>query len=403
MIYSALLTASLLKNGFYGAHLTWTQIGKIYGLGDDAVRKRVAALKKKYNIIDDEISPEFILSSSKINAPESQRDIYVGRDTEEDIGIVVNVVDGKYHVLDIESLNVKILTKKKLEEYFPSNEEDDKEPVVTTKEELIEEEKVEVAAEVTPSEPFVVQHIITPINIVVIRDNVPTIISLDHPRFAEIKTVLATQDHSTIFTLIDNLKTKKLKEWSDGRVAVKLGVLTFDGQIVQNEIANKILQAFEEDNETMLSGLSRFLEKCDDNPDQRVVSRIYAFIEKTDIRIDEDGDIYTYKVVRSDYMDKHTGKSFNNSPGKLIQVKRNQVDPREEQTCSNGLHVCAISYIGSFATKGGGDRIVLCKLNPRDVVSIPKDYNNAKIRCCEYTVVKDVTENFHEEVGLSVN
>ncbi|EFW4639850.1 helix-turn-helix domain-containing protein, partial [Shigella flexneri] len=34
------------------------------------------------------------------------------------------------------------------------------------------------------------------------------------------------------------------------------------------------------------------------------------------------------------------------------------------------------------------------KVHPRDVVSIPIDYNDAKMRTCQYEVVEDVTEQF---------
>ena len=33
---------------------------------------------------------------------------------------------------------------------------------------------------------------------------------------------------------------------------------------------------------------------------------------------------------------------------------------------------------------------MLIKVNPRDVVSIPVDYNNSKGRCCKYEVVGEV-------------
>jgi polyhydroxyalkanoate synthesis regulator phasin len=41
------------------------------------------------------------------------------------------------------------------------------------------------------------------------------------------------------------------------------------------------------------------------------------------------------------------------------------------------------------------------KVNPRDVVSIPSDYNNEKGRCCEYAVVDEITTGEalpHQEV-----
>ena len=35
----------------------------------------------------------------------------------------------------------------------------------------------------------------------------------------------------------------------------------------------------------------------------------------------------------------------------------------------------------------GGDQVVVCKVNPRDVVSVPTDSNFGKLRVCRYEVV----------------
>ncbi len=37
----------------------------------------------------------------------------------------------------------------------------------------------------------------------------------------------------------------------------------------------------------------------------------------------------------------------------------------------------------------GNDKIVICKINPKDVVCVPHDMSQQKIRVCEYTVVGD--------------
>jgi uncharacterized protein YerC len=39
---------------------------------------------------------------------------------------------------------------------------------------------------------------------------------------------------------------------------------------------------------------------------------------------------------------------------------------------------------------GGGNHLMVVKVNPRDVVSIPSDYNNAKGRACEYLIYDEI-------------
>jgi hypothetical protein len=88
--------------------------------------------------------------------------------------------------------------------------------------------------------------------------------------------------------------------------------------------------------------------------------------------------------------------TFDNSPGKTVTMPRNQVDEDDQRTCSAGLHVCSKSYIGHFGS--GSDRIVSVKVHPRDVVSIPVDYNDAKMRTCGYVVLEDVTDRWGSEL-----
>ena len=84
-------------------------------------------------------------------------------------------------------------------------------------------------------------------------------------------------------------------------------------------------------------------------------------------------------------MDVYTG-TIDNRVGNVVSMPRNQVDDLSERTCSHGLHVCSIGYLTHYT----GERLVAVKVNPRDIVSIPKDYENSKMRVCEYTVVQEL-------------
>jgi hypothetical protein len=76
--------------------------------------------------------------------------------------------------------------------------------------------------------------------------------------------------------------------------------------------------------------------------------------------------------------------------GDVVEQKRNEVDDIRDNVCSNGLHFCSMSYLPHYM--GGNGRVVIVKINPADVVSIPSDYNNAKGRCCKYVVVGEHTD-----------
>jgi hypothetical protein len=122
-----------------------------------------------------------------------------------------------------------------------------------------------------------------------------------------------------------------------------------------------------------------------ENPSFRAVSELYDFLEASQLPITEDGCFLAYKRIRSDYTDVHSG-SFDNSIGQVVSMPRNEVDEDKDRTCSAGLHFCSRAYLPHFC----GDRIVVLKINPADVVAIPSDYNNAKGRACRYEVIQEL-------------
>ena len=81
-------------------------------------------------------------------------------------------------------------------------------------------------------------------------------------------------------------------------------------------------------------------------------------------------------------MDNYT-KSFDNSVGSTLEMDRQAVDNNREQTCSTGFHGASWDYASTYS----GDTLIMIKVNPRDIVAIPKDYNNMKFRCCRYEVM----------------
>lgn len=146
-----------------------------------------------------------------------------------------------------------------------------------------------------------------------------------------------------------------------------------------------------EGNQDGIERIGRFVDKVLDNPDAEIMNRIVDFIKFADVEIDSEGNLITYKYVDSDYLDSHS-KTLSNQPGSEVFMKRILVDANIDNECSTGLHVCALSY--AFKFWSANKRLVRCKLNPRDIVAIPRDYKGAKIRCCRYLVTEDVTAKF---------
>lgn len=158
--------------------------------------------------------------------------------------------------------------------------------------------------------------------------------------------------------------------------------------LVDNSLTTRVIDMVRA-GDTGVTTLLNFLEKLMENPSRRAVNELYGFLQANDIEIGEDGDFYAWKKVRDDYLDIHSG-TIDNSPGAHPRVARNMVDEDSNRTCSYGLHVCSKSYLKHFGNCTSS-RVVKVKVNPADVVAVPADYNNAKMRTAGYAVVEDVT------------
>jgi hypothetical protein len=140
----------------------------------------------------------------------------------------------------------------------------------------------------------------------------------------------------------------------------------------------------------------RFLDLVDQNPSEDSKTDLYGFIETNSLPLTEDGHFLGYKIVNKNYMDIYT-KTIRNQIGDKPSMPRDQVNPDRHQTCSSGLHVCSEEYLPHYGREDDGDRVVVVKVNPIDVVSVPTDYNNAKMRVCKYEVV-DELQNWQERL-----
>jgi len=221
-----------------------------------------------------------------------------------------------------------------------------------------------------------------------------------HPNYAAIREAVKTKQLDGIESLINI--SSKVAAFGDGKVTVDNGRVLYEGEELHGAVVDRILDMIREgfDADPMLA----FLENLMKNPSKRAVDELYLWLEKTSLPITEDGYFLAYKKVRDDYKDYYTG-TMDNSVGQVLEMPRNKVDDNRDQTCSYGLHFCSLSYLPSYY--GGQGKVMIVKVNPADVVSIPSDYNNAKGRACRYEVigehVSETTEAFNTPVWTDLH
>lgn len=139
-----------------------------------------------------------------------------------------------------------------------------------------------------------------------------------------------------------------------------------------------------------IAPLVKFIENVDRNPDKSVAADLYAFLEKGNLPITEDGCFHAFKRVGQDYFDLHS-HSVLYALDTTVEMDREKCDPNRTQTCSRGLHACSFDYLSQF--HGGNGRILIVKINPKDVTAIPVDYNQAKLRTCKMQVIGEIPED----------
>ena len=211
----------------------------------------------------------------------------------------------------------------------------------------------------------------------------------DHPSYGQIKKHLATLSEEELKGLLD--VKQAVKSFVDssslgGRAEVRDGVVYFNGEALHNALATRTLSLMSQG--LPFDHMLRFCENVDLNPSYQSALEGVEFLDNKGLPITEDGCFLAFKAVRNNYLDKYSG-TIDNSPGQEVYMDRNKVNDNRDQECSKGLHCGALDYVHWYGNSD--DKIVVVKVNPRDIVSVPKDHEAQKLRTCKYEVLHDFT------------
>lgn len=208
----------------------------------------------------------------------------------------------------------------------------------------------------------------------------------DHMNWNDILDALSNQDEARVLQLVDIPET--LKQVTSGRITVSDEGVFFNGEPLHTGLASRIMALIREGYQGLAEPLTKFLDNLMENPSRRAVEGLYEWLQNSNLPITPDGCFIAWKIVSPEFKDLRTG-TFDNAPGKTVEVRRNEVDEDINRTCSYGLHFCSSNYLPHYGTSAG-NKVVMVKVHPRDVVAFPSDYNTAKGRCCRYEVLREV-------------
>lgn len=250
----------------------------------------------------------------------------------------------------------------------------------------------------------------------------PTTITVVDQETAKVYTITNTQPNWN--KVVDLIKEEDTDEEILQTISVRAAVENFAPSgtiaVVGNDVRYKnhplhgldvdhLLEAIRTGNKRQAKALTLFLENKQLNPSYRAVNDMYKFRQDRGMPLTDDGCFLAYKGVGSDYWSKNgnpntivlSGETNEqgqilNKIGAYIEVDRKCVEDDPTKGCGEGLHAGSLEY-----ASGWGNKVVIVKINPKDVVSVPTSEDN-KMRVCAYTVVNEceglLPQNFSKEL-----
>lgn len=236
-------------------------------------------------------------------------------------------------------------------------------------------------------------------------DSSPRVIDMTHPLFNEISEDVKDGRYNAAYEKMD-IKTA-IENYSEGFLKIVNGDIHYNGQQVNNKLGSKIVKMMADGNESF-KAFALFFVKAMENPSKDSREQLMGFVAADDIKISEDGEVLAYKNVKSNYQPSrigmydeadvyHADEFYTNRIGDVCSMPRGLVEDNKNITCAHGLHIASLNYLISCWGFSGHNMLV--KVHPRDVVSIPTDYNNSKGRVCRYEVIAELSK---EEIEARV-
>jgi hypothetical protein len=224
-----------------------------------------------------------------------------------------------------------------------------------------------------------IPYILTDRSLTIVLNDEPKTITSENPVWNDAITAIREGRFNDLTEILD--KSKAIARFSHGKIEVRDGLVTYAGEEIHNIVVDRILNFIK--NGLPYEPLVKFLDKLMQNPSRRAVNELYKFLEHKKMPLTPDGDFLAYKSVRADFTDWYSGQ-HDFSIGQVREMARNQVCDNADVGCSAGYHAGSEEYAKGF---NGGGNLVIVKINPADVVSVPTDCECQKLRASRLEVV----------------
>lgn len=121
---------------------------------------------------------------------------------------------------------------------------------------------------------------------------------------------------------------------------------------------------------------------------------LMKFIKRSEMPLTNAGRIIAYKRVTSAedgyVVDTHS-KKIKQRVGSRVTMPVDMVDPSRHNSCSTGLHVANLGYLGGFS----GDQTLIVLVDPENFIAVPHG-EDTKARVCSYDIIGMMSANSHK-------
>lgn len=178
-----------------------------------------------------------------------------------------------------------------------------------------------------------------------------------------------------------------VKSWSNGKLEITATSVKYQGKELADQLGEFLLEKFLRDPHDVdaFNAWTNFIEKLNNAQSYEICTNLFQFLSKQDLYISNDGTVYGFKAVNSDYTDIYS-RTVDWTPGtEPVRFKDHEVQKSAEVHCGKGYHLSNWNYAKNFGRDGS--HILLMAVNIEDIASIPSDHNFEK---CRATFMKPI-------------
>jgi len=222
-------------------------------------------------------------------------------------------------------------------------------------------------------------------------------IDATHPNWQVVLDKLDAEDYEGLEELLSVKKAVEVYASASGVEVDDIGV-KYNGNYIDNYATQKIMEFMKA--KLPVKPLLNFVSKVMANPSSRAVQELYKFLEHGQMPLTPSGNFLAYKSVKENYRDWYSG-NFSNTVGSEHTMARNDVCDDPDLGCSYGFHVGTLAYATEF--NRGSNRLMIVEVDPSDVVSVPHDCQNQKLRTAKYKVVGEFEKPLANDYSSQYN